>query len=94
MSKYLHFVAGEVTNLAVGYLAGLTASTLVSQFFVKKGLVNLWGLAAKREAVSKGDYEWLMFIASYLIGLIVMVSVNYLMQQWRKKKEEEEVVIT
>lgn len=87
MSKYLHFVAGEVTNLAVGYLAGMTASMLVSKFFVKKGLVNLWGLAAKREAVGKDDYEWLLFIASYVIGLGVMVSVNYLMKRLRKKEE-------
>ena len=87
MSKFLHFVAGEVTNLAVGYLAGLTASMLVSKFFVKKGLVNLWGLAAKREAVGKDDYEWLLFIASYVIGLGVMVSVNYLMKRLRKKEE-------
>jgi hypothetical protein len=87
MSKFLHFVAGEVTNLAVGYLAGMTASMLVSKFFVKKGLVNLWGLAAKREAVGKDDYEWLLFIASYVIGLGVMVSVNYLMKRLRKKEE-------
>ena len=87
MSKFLHFAAGEVTNLAVGYLAGLTASMLVSKFFVKKGLVNLWGLAAKREAVGKDDYEWLLFIASYVIGLGVMVSVNYLMKRLRKKEE-------
>lgn len=87
MSKYLHFVAGEVANLAVGYLAGMTASMLVSKFFVKKGLVNLWGLAAKREAVGKDDYEWLLFIASYVIGLGVMVSVNYLMKRLRKKEE-------
>ena len=84
MSKFLQFVTGEITNLAVGYLAGLTASTLVSRFFVKKGLVNLWGLAAKREAVSKDNYEWLLFAASYLIGLIVMVCVNYGMKKIRK----------
>ncbi len=84
MSKFLQFVTGEITNLAVGYLAGLTASTLVSRFFVKKGLVNLWGLAAKREAVSKDNYEWLLFGASYLIGLIVMVCVNYGMKKLRK----------
>ena len=84
MSKFMNFATGEITNLAVGYLAGLTASTLVSRFFVKKGLVNLWGLAAKREAVSKDNYEWLLFVASYLIGLIVMVCVNYLMRKWRK----------
>ena len=76
-----------MTNLAVGYLAGMSASMLVSKFFVKKGLVNLWGLAAKKEAVSKDDYGWLLFIASYLIGLMVMVGVNYLMKKLRKKEE-------
>lgn len=84
MSKITQFIVGEVTNLAVGYLAGLTASNLVSRYFVKKGLVNLWGLAAKREAVSKDTYEWLMFIASYLIGLMVMLVVSQLMKQIRQ----------
>ena len=87
MSKLTKFIAGEALNLSVGYLAGLSASMLVSKFFVKKGLVNLWGLAAKREAVGKDDYEWLLFIASYVIGLGVMVSVNYLMKRLRKKEE-------
>lgn len=89
MSKFTQFVIGEVTNLAVGYLAGLTASNLVSRYFVKKGLVNLWGLAAKREAVSKDAYEWIMFIASYLIGLTVMLAVSYGMQKIRKTEKVE-----
>ena len=84
MSKIKEFIIGEVTNLSVGYLAGLSASMLVSRFFVKKGLVNLWGLTAKREAVGKEAYEWLMFIASYLIGLLVMLLVSYLMKKIRK----------
>lgn len=88
MSKITKFIAGEVTNLAVGYLAGLTASNLVSRYFVKKGLVNLWGVAAKREAVSKDAYEWIMFIASYLIGLLVMLAVSYLMQKIRKPESQ------
>lgn len=87
MSKFTQFVINEVTNLAVGYLAGLTASNLVSRYFVKKGLVNLWGLTAKREAVSKDTYEWLMFIASYLIGLIVMLSVSYAMKRIRTPEQ-------
>ena len=89
MKKFLLFVRGEILNLAIGYLAGLWASSLVSRFFVKKGLTNLWGLTAKKEAVSKDDYGWLLFIASYGIGLLVMVSVNYLMQRFFSKKEEK-----
>lgn len=83
MNTFKNFLASEVLNLAIGYLAGLTASSLVSRFFVKKGLVNLWGIAAKREAVSKGDYEWLLWGASYFIGLAVMVLVNYAMRRLR-----------
>jgi hypothetical protein len=88
MVKFVKFVAGEITNVAIGYFAGLWASTLVSRFFVKKGLVNLWGLAAKREAVSKSDYSWLLFFGSYLIGLVVMVCVNYLVK-WLVEKRRQ-----
>lgn len=86
-SKIKNFVAGEFTKLAVGYLAGLTASTLVSRYFVRKGFSNLWGLAAKRQAVSRDVYEWLMFAASYLIGLIVMLAVDNLISRLQKANE-------
>jgi hypothetical protein len=84
MSKYLNFILNEITNLAIGYLAGMSASMLVSQFFVRKKLGNLWGLAAKREAVSRDDYDWLIFFGSYFIGLIVMVTVNFALKKLRK----------
>jgi len=90
MSKFTQFLVGEATNLAVGYLAGLSASTLVSQFFVRKKLGNLWGLAAQREAVSRDDYDWLIFGSSYLIGLIVMVLVNYMMKTLRGQQKPAE----
>jgi hypothetical protein len=91
MSKHTQFLLNEIINLSVGYLAGLTASNLVSRYFVKKGLVNLWGLAAKREAVGKDTYEWLMFFTSYLIGLIVMLAVSYLMKKIRTPEKQEGV---
>ncbi|MEO1712594.1 MAG: hypothetical protein AAFU60_04590 [Bacteroidota bacterium] len=87
MKQFANFMGQEVLNLAVGYLAGLIASNLVSRYFVKKGLVNLWGLTAfKRDALKKDDYEWLMFASSYLLGLIVMILVQYLMRQLRGQK--------
>ena len=86
--KFLHFVAGEILNLSVGYLAGLTASNLVSRFFVKRKLANLWGLAAQKEAVSKDNYDWLMFGASYLIGLSVMMLVSYAIKRLRGEPSE------
>ncbi len=88
MKKLLNFLSQEALNLSVGYLAGLLASNLVSAFFVKRRLVNLWGLAAKREALQKDNYEWLMFISSYLIGLIVMLAVQYTMRRLRGQHTE------
>lgn len=87
MKKTVHFFISEVLNLAVSYLAGYGASMLVTRFFVKRGIGNLWGLAAKREAVGKDTYEWLMFVSSYLIGLIVMVLVNQLIKKMIKQEE-------
>lgn len=86
MQKFLNFLGNEALNLSVGYLAGLLASNLVSRFFVKRGLVNLWGLAARREALRKDNYEWLMFITSYLIGLLVMMLVQYGMRRLRGQR--------
>lgn len=90
MSKFTSFLADEALNLAAGYLAGLAASSLVSRFFVKKGLVNLWGLAARREALSRDQYEWLMAITAYSIGLAVMIAVNYGMRRLRGQEVEVE----
>lgn len=85
MQNARKFVLGEVISLAVSYLAGWSASWLVSLFFVKRGIGNLWGLATKREAVSKDTYEWLMFFGSYLVGLIVMLLVNRLIHSFKKE---------
>lgn len=90
MKKITTFLASEAFNLSVGYLAGLLASMMVSRFFVKKGFGNLWGLAARREALQKDDYEWLMFITSYVIGLVVLLAVQYLMRRLRGQKVVEE----
>lgn len=90
MKKLTNFLAQEALNLAIGYLAGLMASNLVSKFFVKRGLVNLWGVVGKREALKKDNYEWLMFLSSYAIGLLVMLVVQYAMRRLRGQHTEQE----
>lgn len=86
MKKFISFVGQEAMNLSVGYFAGLMASNLVSQFFVRRGLGNLWGLTTKRSALNKDDYDWVMFFTSYAIGLIVMVLVQFGMRKLRGQK--------
>lgn len=89
-SKLQHFIFHEALNLSIGYMAGLWASNLVSRFFVKKGLSNLWGLASKKEAVNAETYEWLMIATSYVIGLFVLLLVTFAMQQIRARVKKEE----
>ncbi|HMQ49261.1 MAG TPA: hypothetical protein PKA00_17390 [Saprospiraceae bacterium] len=90
MKQLTNFLTQEALNLAVGYLAGLMASNLVSRFFVKRGLVNLWGVIGKREALKKDNYEWLMFVSAYAIGLLVMLIVQYAMRRLRGQRTEQE----
>ncbi len=90
MPKFSVFLGQEVLNLSIGYLAGLLASNLVTTFFVKRGLTNLWGLASGRDALKRDTYDWLMFIASYVIGLVVMIAVQYGMRRLRGQRPAPE----
>ena len=86
MSKLFSFVFSEAIKNAVGFFVGLSSSYFVQLFFVKRGIGNLWGLASKREAVSKDNYEWIMYLSSYIIGLLAMSLVNSL---FKKAKTSE-----
>lgn len=90
MPKFTEFIGKEALNLAIGYLAGLLASNLVTTFFVKRGLGNLWGLTSRRDALQRDTYDWLMFISSYVIGLVVMIAVQYGMRRLRGQRTETE----
>ena len=90
MEKFTAFIGKEVLNLAIGYLAGLLASNLVTTFFVKRGLGNLWGLTSNKGALKKDTYDWVMFISSYVIGLTVMIAVQYGMRRMRGQHVETE----
>jgi hypothetical protein len=88
MARFAEFVGQEVLNLAIGYLAGLLASNLVTTFFVKRGIGNLWGLTSGRDALKRDTYDWLLFISSYAIGLLVMIGVQYGMRRLRGQRTE------
>ncbi len=77
------FVWGEILSGAAGWTAGLAGSWLVSQFFVARGIRNLWGLAARgdRTVVSHDTYAWLGTISEYVVGLIVLLVVQQLVDR-------------
>ena len=80
--KVTRWAVSKILGQAVGYLAGFSSSLIVAQFFVKKNLWNGFGLFAKREAVNKDTYEWLLFLSSYIIGFLVMQLVTYLLKKY------------
>jgi hypothetical protein len=73
------FVGDEILGNTVGWTAGLSSAWLVDFFFVRRGLRNLWGLAAgDRVVVSGAQYEWIGAVASYLVGLLTLILVRHL----------------
>jgi hypothetical protein len=66
--KYLY---DQLTGNFMGFLIGLSATGLVSQFFEKRGLRNLWGLTAKKTVVDKETFANLEWIISIIIGFII-----------------------
>ena len=67
MTQYLY---DQLTGNFAGFLIGISASGLVSQFFETRSLKNLWGLGAKKTIVDKETFSNLEWIISIVIGFI------------------------
>ncbi|HEY0743526.1 MAG TPA: hypothetical protein VGD40_18790 [Chryseosolibacter sp.] len=66
--KYLY---DQLTGNFMGFLIGLSATGVVSQFFETRSIRNLWGLGAKKTIVDKDTFANLEWIISIVIGFIV-----------------------
>jgi glycerol uptake facilitator-like aquaporin len=69
--KVLPYLFDKVTGTFSGFLIGMWASGLVSQFFETKSFKNIWGLSSKKTVVSKSTFGFLEWIAAALVGYIV-----------------------
>jgi hypothetical protein len=66
--KYLY---DQLTGNFTAFLVGMLATTLVSGFFEKRSIKNLWGLTSKKAVVDKQTYTTLELMVSIIIGFIV-----------------------
>jgi hypothetical protein len=66
--KYLY---DQLTGNFMGFLIGMSAASLVSQFFETRSLRNLWGITSKKTVVDKDTFANLEWIISIIIGFIV-----------------------
>lgn len=67
ITQYLY---DQLTGNFAGFLIGISATGLVSQFFETRSLKNLWGLSARKTVVDKDTFSNLEWIISILIGFI------------------------
>ncbi|MGC3943280.1 MAG: hypothetical protein QM762_01870 [Chryseolinea sp.] len=77
MKKYLNrktiltYLYDQLTGNLMGFLVGMSATKLVSQFFETRSFKNLWGITSKKTVVDKSTFANLEWIISIIIGFIV-----------------------
>lgn len=76
--KYLY---DQLTGNFIGFLIGVSASGLVSQFFETRSIKNLWGLTAKKTVVDKDTFSNLEWVLSILIGFVVFEIVTKVIKE-------------
>lgn len=79
------YLYDQLTGNFMGFLIGLSATGLVSQFFETRGIRNLWGLTSKKTVVDKDTFAHLEWIISIVIGFVVFE----IMTKVVKKKIDE-----
>lgn len=67
----LRYLYDQLTGNFMGFLVGMSATGLVSQFFATRSIRNLWGLTSRKTVIDKDTYAMLEWIISIVIGFIV-----------------------
>jgi len=66
----LRYLYDQLTGNFAGFIIGMSATGLVSQFFETRGFKNLWGLTSKKTVIDKDTFNNLEWIISIVIGFI------------------------
>src|SRR4026208_1562583 len=64
----------------LGFIAGTSATSLVSTFFETRKMSNLWGLTAKKTVVSGDTFRFLEWFCALVVGFIAFEVVNYVVK--------------
>lgn len=69
----------EILSNGIGFVAGLYSYQIVSQFFIKRSIWNLWGAFSSRTAVDETTYEVLAVVTAGVLGFVALSLTNYAM---------------
>ncbi len=70
------------------FLSGMSAANLVSMFFEKRGMANLWGLTARKHVIDKDTFRFLEWTCSLVIGFIAFEVAMGLMRKLNTPAED------
>ena len=65
----------------LGFIAGTSATSLVSTFFETRKISNLWGLTARKTVVSGDTFRFLQWFCALVVGFIAFEVVNNLVKE-------------
>ena len=81
MKKFFLHLAKEIFNFGIGWIFGLFATQLVLLFFEERDFSNLWGLWSNKIIVQESTLTIIEWITSAVIGYIVMMRVNKIIEK-------------
>jgi hypothetical protein len=77
----LPYLYNQLTGNFLGFMIGMSATGLVSQFFETRSIRNLWGLSSKKTIIDKETFAGLEWIISIVIGFIVFEIITKVMKE-------------
>jgi hypothetical protein len=87
IKKVISKIFDEVIASGIGWVAGILSIDLLDKFFIKKSIWNFGGIFSKRVAVSKDEFSLLEWLLTAIIGFVVMILVNKLINSKLIKKK-------
>jgi hypothetical protein len=81
-----NYFYNQLTGNFLGFIVGMSATGLVSQFFEKRSIKNLWGITSRKAVVDKDTFAALEWCVSILIGFIVFEMVTKGLKLWLEQR--------
>ena len=82
LQRFVLYLYNNFLGNFIGFAIGMASTRLVSHFFARRSIKNLWGLTTKKTSLDKKTYDNLEWIVALVIGFIVFEIIS----KWIKKR--------
>jgi len=76
LQKFIQYLYNNFLGNFIGFAIGMASTRLVSHFFARRSIKNLWGLTTKKTSLDKKTYDNLEWIVALVIGFIVFEIIS------------------